>query len=205
MSKESLCACSGCFVQKARLFAVILATLCLQGINLDAIAAPDKDVAVIVHIKDGEVALDVNCFVRATPQQVWAVLTDYGNATRFISNLEKSEILSKNAETLVVAQKGKMGLGPFSVSLETVTEIRLAPFHGMQSRMLSGSMIHHESTTRLSPEESGTRIVYHADSNPNTWMPPLIGEALVAHEARERFSQLLDEILRRENSVEIGR
>ena len=192
------------FLLLMRSFAVVVATLLLQGICFDAIAAPDKEIEVGVDIKGNEVILDVNCFVRATPQQVWAVVTDYGNASRFISSLEKSEIVSRTDKMLVVSQKGRMGLGPFSVSLETITEIHLTPFERLQSRMLSGSMAYHESTTRLIQEGAGTRIVYHANSNPNVWMPPLIGHALVAHEARERFSQLLDEILRRRASSDAG-
>jgi hypothetical protein len=182
----------------------IAAVLFFGPICADAGAAPDKQIDIAVGIKGSEVTLDVDCFVLATPQEVWAVITDYGNATRFISNLEKSEIVSRSDDKLLVSQRGTMGLGPFSVTVEATNEIRLQPFEKLQSRMLKGSMRHHETTTRLSPEQGGTRISHHSESDPDIWIPPLIGRTLVMREARLRFSELLDEILRRKAAAHAG-
>lgn len=129
-------------------------------------------------------------------------MTDYGHATQFISNLERSTVLSRTNEIVLVSQKGTMGWGPFSVTLESVTEIRLTPFEKMQSRMISGNMKKYNGVTRLIPEGTGTRILYHVVSVPAVWIPPLIGRVLVEHETRERFQQLLDEILRRKALAE---
>ena len=174
---------------------VALALVCLFAI--DAQAEADKTVDVDVRMQGEEVIVDVNCYVRATPQEAWAVMTDYDHATEFISKLEKSVILSRTGDTLLVSQKGRMGYGPFSVPIETVTEIRLTPYERMQSRLISGNMKKSEGTTRLIPDATGTRIVYHLESIPETWVPPVIGHAIVEFETRARFGQLLDEILRR--------
>jgi hypothetical protein len=124
-------------------------------------------------------------------------MTDYDHATEFISKLEKSVILSRADDMLLVAQKGTMGYGPFSLMLDTVTEVRLTPYEKMHGRMLSGNMKKNESVTRLTADASGTRIDYHLESIPNVWLPPVIGRAMVAIETRARFRQLRDEILRR--------
>lgn len=182
---------------------VALALVCLFAI--DAQAEADKTVEVDVRMRGEEVIVDVNCHVRATPQEAWAVMTDYDRATEFISKLEKSVILSRSADTLVVSQKGRMGYGPFSVPIETVTEIRLTPHERMQSRLISGNMKKNDATTRLIPDATGTRIVYHLESIPETWVPPLIGRAIVEFETRARFGQLLDEILRRKTLAESKR
>ena len=152
-----------------------------------------------------EVFVDVNFHVRVTPQEAWAVMTDYDHATAFISKLEKSVILSRTDEMLLVSQKGTMGFGPFSLDLETVTEIRLTPFEKMQSRMISGNMKKSEATTRLIADASGTRVVFHLESIPDVWMPPIIGRALVEFEARARFRQLVEEMLRRKALSEAKR
>lgn len=152
-----------------------------------------------------EVFVDVNFHVRVTPQEAWAVMTDYDHATAFISKLEKSVILSRTDEMLLVSQKGTMGFGPFSLDLETVTEIRLTPFEKMQSRMISGNMKKSEATTRLIADASGTRVVFHLESIPDFWMPPIIGRALVEFEARARFRQLIEEMLRRKALSEAKR
>lgn len=144
-----------------------------------------------------EVFVDVRFHVPVTPQQAWAVMTDYDHATQFISKLEKSEILSRTADTLLVSQKGTMGWGPFSVPLETVVEVHLTPYETVRGHLVSGNMKKNESTTRLIADATGTRVVYHLESIPEVWIPPLIGRAMVEMETRARFKQLVEEILRR--------
>jgi len=114
-------------------------------------------------------------------------------------------ILSRTDQILLVSQKGTMGFGPFSVPIETVTEVRLTPYEKMHGRMLSGNLKKNESTTRLIADADGTRVVYHLESIPDVWLPPLIGRALVELETRARFRQLVAEILRRKALAESKR
>jgi hypothetical protein len=81
----------------------------------------------------------------------------------------------------------------------------LTPFEKMQSRMISGNMKKSEATTRLIADASGTRVVFHLESIPDVWMPPIIGRALVEFEARARFRQLVEEMLRRKALSEAKR
>ena len=194
---------SNCCPALRRLLSMLLALLCLFAAQAKADADPAIDVA--VRMQGGEVLVDVNFRVPVTPQEAWAVMTDYDHATEFISKLEKSVILSRTDETLLVSQKGTMGFGPFSVPIETVTEVRLTPYEGMQGRMVSGNMKKNESTTRLIAEAEGTRVLYHLESIPDVWLPPLIGRALVEFETRARFRQLVAEILRRKALSEAKR
>ena len=182
---------------------MVLALLWIFAGHAKADADPAIDVG--VRMQGDEVFVDVSFHVRVTPQEAWAVMTDYDHATDFISKLEQSLILSRTDEMLVVSQKGTMGWGPFSVPIETVTEVRLTPYEKMQGRMVSGNMKKNESTTRLIADASGTRVVYHLQSIPDVWMPPLIGRALVEFETRARFRQLVEEILRRKALSEAKR
>jgi len=183
------------------LIAVSLSCLFAFHANADS----DKAMEVAVRIQGGEAIVDANFHVRVTPQEAWAVMTDYDHATRFISKLDKSVILSRTGETLLLSQKGSMGFGPFSLTLETVSEIRLTPFEKMQARLISGNMKKNTATTRLIPDAAGTRIVYHMESIPDVWMPPIIGRALVEFEVRARFRQLVEEMLRRKALSEAKR
>ncbi len=183
------------------LIAAMLLCFFVPGVNADA----DKSIDVAVKIRGHEVIVDVEGYVRVTPQEAWSVMTDYDHAPRFISKLEKSVVLSRTSETLVVSQKGTMGVGPFSVSIETVTEIHLTPFEKMQSHLVSGNMKKNDAITRLIPDAAGTRIVYHLESIPDTWIPPVIGRALVEFETRARFDELFDEILRRKGLADTRR
>ena len=162
----------------------------------------ESDIGVRVHVDGDFVTVDVEFFVHATPEEAWAVMTDFDNATRFIGKLQESRIVSRTPETLVVSQKGTMGLGPFSVPLESVSEIRLKPIEKIQSRMISGNMKKNDSETVFLREPEGTRVVYHVESIPDVWIPPLIGRAMIEFETRSRFRQLVEEILRRKANPE---
>jgi len=176
---------------------------CLFAFHANADA--DKAIAVAVRIQGEEAIVDVNFHVRVTPQEAWAVMTDYDHATHFISKLEKSVILSRTDELLLVSQKGTMGIGPLSVTFQTVSEIRLTPFEQMQARLVSGNMKKNDATTRLVADATGTLIVHHMESIPDVWMPPIIGRALVEFETRARFRQLVEEMLRRKALSEAKR
>ena len=177
------------------LLLIALVFCCLAALH--AYADSDEAINVVVRMQGDEAIVDVNFHVRVTPQEAWAVMTDYEHAPRFISKLEKSVVLSRTDDVLLVSQKGSMGYGPFSMNLETVSEIRLTPFEKMQSHMISGNMKKNVGTSRLIPDATGTRIVCHLESIPDVWMPPIIGRMLVEFEARARFRQLMEEMLRR--------
>lgn len=193
-----------CFIFPRCVFVFALALVCLFAppANADAIASANpeagRSVEVRVQMRDDEVIVDVQCYVHATPQEVWAVMIDFDRAAEFVSKLERSVVQSRTDDTLVVSQKGWMGFGPFfSLTIETVTEVRLIPNEKMEGRLLSGNMKKNESTTKLLADGPGTRIYYHLESIPEVWVPPIIGRALVEYETRGRFEELLDEILRR--------
>ncbi len=197
MKSKELSILSRCHSALRYLLPLALALLCLFATRVNADADPDPPIEVGVRMQGEEVFVDVSFHVPATPQEAWAVMTDYDHATEFISKLEKSVILSRTDETLLVSQKGTMGWGPFSVPIETVTKVHLTPYREMQAHLVSGNMKKNESTTWLVADQNGTRVVYHLESIPEVWIPPLIGRALVEFETRARFRELLDEILRR--------
>ena len=185
------------------LLLIAVALLCLFALR--AHADSDEAIDVTVRIRGDEVIVDVNFHVRDTPQEAWAVMTDYDHATAFISKLERSVILWRSDQLLLVSQKGTMGYGPFSLTLDTVSEIRLTPFERMQARLVSGNMKKNDATTRLIADATGTRIVHHMESIPDVWMPPIIGRALVEFETRARFRQLVGEMLRRKALAEAAK
>ena len=159
------------------------------------------DINVRVKVDGPVVLVDVDFFVPASQQEIWAVITDFDHASRFIDKLHESRVISRGPGSMVVAQKGTMGFGPFSMQLETVSEISLIPYEKIQSRLISGNMKRLDADTTLFVETGGTRFVYRVQSIPDIWIPPLIGPAMIELEARHRFRQLVDEILRRKAAL----
>ena len=186
-------------VRCARTLLALSAALCLSVGHAEPASEPDIEVH--VEIVDDLVRIDTSFRVDATPQEAWAVLTDYDGATAFISDLDASLVLAREGDTMRVYQKGKAKFGPFSFPVESVREIRLSPFEATQSHLVSGSMKRLDVTTRLVPEGSGTRITNRTESIPDVWIPPIVGRLFIAHETRGKFRELRDEILRRKQAA----
>ncbi len=158
----------------------------------------DEGIEVKVQVAGGNVIVDLSLVVPATRQQVWAVLTDFDHMAGFISNLKESKVVSSSADTMKVFQRGSAKYGPLSFPFESTREMQLAPFDKIQSHMISGNMRKMEGTTQLVDEGVLTRIIYHTDSIPGVWIPPIVGKVFIEHEIREQFQQIRDEIIRRD-------
>ena len=171
-----------------------------------AYAEPQQEEAIEVKVQViGEtVIVDLNLVISATRQEVWAVLTDFDHMADFISNLKESWVLSASADTMKVFQRGSAKFGPISFPFESTREMRLDPFDKIRSRMLGGNMRKMEGTTQLIDEGARTRIIYHTDSIPGVWIPPLIGKSFIEHEIREQFLEIRNEIIKRKRAPSQG-
>lgn len=157
----------------------------------------DSDIAVTARDDGDIVHIDVSLYVGVSPREVWAVITDYDNAKKFISDLEYSHIEVRDADAIYVHQKGTAKLGPLRFPVESYRRIQLVPFERMETRLISGTMKKMDGRILLKAEGAGTRITSHTELIPDFWLPPFIGLFLVEHEAREKFGELRREMLRR--------
>lgn len=161
----------------------------------------DADIEVSVLVEDGNVSVDVHLPVAASRELVWAVLTDFAHMASFVSNVRASKVMSSQGNTLVIQQSGTAQYGPLSFDFDSIREVRLTPWDSIESRQISGNMRKMLGLTRLSEKDGMTLVDYHADSIPGNWIPPLLGKTFIAHEVREQFQQLRDEMLRRKQRL----
>jgi len=168
-----------------------------------AIAAPlpEEDIDVKVQINGETVIVDLSFVVLATRQQVWAVLTDFEHMSGFVSNLKESKVISSSEFSQKIFQRGSASYGPIDFPFESTREILLTPLAKIQSHMISGTMKQMDGTTQLIDEQGGTRIVFHTESVPGRWLPPIAGRHFIEHETREQFQEIRDEILKRNSSL----
>ena len=159
----------------------------------------DQDISVKVQVVGDNVIVDLTLTVPATRLQVWGVLTDFEHMAGFISNLKESKVISRSENTVNVFQRGSAQYGPVSFAFESTRELQLAPFDKIRSHLISGNMHKMEGLTQLLDEGGQTRIIYHTDSIPGVWIPPLVGKVFIEHETREQFQQMRDEIIRRKS------
>jgi carbon monoxide dehydrogenase subunit G len=162
-----------------------------------AAASPDLDVK--VQIVGEEIRTQASFFVRAPQQRVWEVITDYERAPEFTRDLEVSKVISRSGNGLRVFQKNQFRLGPFSIPVETVRDVRLVAPVRTESRLVSGSVKKYTAITELVPEAGGTRIVYRSFAVPGGALALLASDSYVKRETEAHFRELRTEILRREH------
>jgi hypothetical protein len=173
--------------------AVVLALVCAP-----AFAQPDeRDIAVHVQQDGSQIIVDVRLPVAATALETFAVATDYDHMASFVSNLESSRIIERAGNTLTIEQKGRASRGPLSFAFQNVREIVLTPPHEIRSRLVSGDLKASEFTTSVIDHGASAEIVNHGTFIPKTWVPPIIGPALIEAETRKQFAELRAEVLRR--------
>ncbi len=182
---------------RAKLCATALA---LAAVATGGIAAPGDElppVSVQVLKAGDSVVINASFSVPVPPKLAWDVLTDFNHMSNFISNVTFSSITEQHGNTLQVAQKGAANSGPLSFSFNSIRAIELKPFERITSHVISGSMKKLDGTTTLRAEGNGTRVVYHADSIPDTYVPPLIGPKFIESETRHQFEEMRIEMMRR--------
>lgn len=160
----------------------------------------DQDMDVKVRIDGDDVLVDVNFAVPAPARVVWGVLTDFDHMASFITNVQSSKVTERSGNTMQVSQKGVAKHAMMTFPFESVREIQLFPYEKILSHMVSGTMRKMEGDTHLIGEGEQTRVVYHADTVPGVWIPPVLGKVFIEHETREQFQEIRDEILKRKQS-----
>lgn len=166
-------------------------------------AATERDLDVQIHIVEGEIQSQAVLFVRASPQRVWEVITDYERAPEFTRDLKVSRIVARTGNTMRVLQRSQVRFGPFTVPVETVREVRLLAPTRVEGRLVGGASLRkYDSITELVPFGGGTRIVYRSQAIPESALASLAGESFVKRETESRFRDLRAEILRREHVAE---
>ena len=186
------------------LLAALACTLTCAAVPA-AHAQSDRDLDVQVQIVGDEVQSTATLFVRASQQRVWDVISDYERAPEFTRDLQVSKVISRSGNTVRVMQKNQVRVGPFSVPVETVRDVKLQAPVKMDARLVSGSMKKYDSSTELVPENGGTRIVVRSQAVLNPLLAGFATESFVKREAESRLKELRSEIMRREHVASAAR
>ena len=186
-----------------KVFTTFLLTLCIFSLCF-ADTPQDNSIEVVVEQSGETINITTNSYVLATPQETWAVLTDYAHMAEFLPNLQSSQIISAPGESLRVEQKGTTRFGLLHFSFESVRQVDIKPYDTIESHAVSGNMRKLDGTTQLTQEGAGTHIQYKAVAIPDFWMPPLIGKTFIKSQLEEQFQGMIKEILRRKMAANGG-
>jgi len=148
--------------------------------------------------QDGDVYIVDTVIIAPVPlSDAWSVLTDFDGMARFVPNLTESRIIDRSGNRVTVQQKGMARFGLFRFAFESVRELELVANEVVRSRQISGAMRTAQSQTKFLEAGGATRITYHAELEPGTWLPGFISRGFIAHEVREQFEAIANEMVRR--------
>jgi ribosome-associated toxin RatA of RatAB toxin-antitoxin module len=167
---------------------------------LAATACDAQDIQVHVQRHGETVIVDVDAHMPGPLREVWAVFTDYENMASFISNLTASKVLAKRNDTLEVMQSGQTKVGFMTFGFEAVRAVELVPMKEIRSSLVSGDFKAYASTTSMAPATGGTRVRHHGEYVPKSWLPPLIGPAVIERETHKQYQEFAAEIERRNSA-----
>lgn len=175
-----------------------LARLALvAGLCGPAIHAAAQEIDVRVERRGETVVIDVEALVAAPVQDAWAVLTDYEHMASFVSNLKSSTVISRDGNSLEVAQSGETKVAFMHFSFAVVRAVELVPMQEIRSKLSKGDFKSYESTTRIVDQRTQVLILHHGEYVPKSWLPPMVGTAVIRAETRKQYGEFLAEILRR--------
>lgn len=145
--------------------------------------------------------IQVQGFVHATPQQTWAVLTDYARLPEFVPDLLSSRLLSHSNTETIIEQQGRAGFLFMRQAIQVVVRVTEQPFSSIDVTLLSGNMKHYSSHWELAPlaPDGGTRIDYRGTLEPDFYVPLLLGRALVQRHVQTMLAAVVAEVERRAN------
>jgi hypothetical protein len=158
-----------------------------------------QETTVRVERNGDAVVVDVDAHMPGTLRETWAVFTDYENMASYISNLTASKVVAKKEHTLEVMQAGSTKVGFMTFGFEAVRAVDLLPMHEIRSSLVSGDFKAYTSTTSLSPTGNGTRVRHHGEYVPKSWLPPLVGPAIIERETKKQYGEFAAEIERRKS------
>lgn len=155
--------------------------------------------AMEVRVEDNVIIVNVSFLVPATLTETWAVLTDYDHMADFLPYVEQSKVISGTNEQFLVEQNGKVFLGPFSFSYESIREVTLIPHQEIRYRLISGNFRKLNGQTQLISSGDETLIVHYGESIPIISMPRSIVVAMTKRATLDQLENIKREILKRKN------
>lgn len=178
---------------------VFLATCC--GASAAQVSSqPAIDVEVQRSRVDSDTYFDIraSAFTHATPERVWQLLTNYEQQSDYVPNLTAAHVLARSGNEVILEQDGRGGFFFFRrrVHLQ-VRVVERAPGN-IDVTLISGDMKRYSAHWQLAPAgqngEFGTRIDYGGTLEPDFFVPPLIGNAIVKADVQRMLSAVVDQL-----------
>lgn len=154
-------------------------------------------VAVEVTERGGVYTVNGQFEVAAAPAGAWRVITDYDGLGAVVPDMRSRVIARSGPHAARVAQETTTRLWAFSATHRVVLEVAEEPHHRVRfTDVEKRDFLAYEGAWKLEPAGARTRVRYEARVQPR-FMPPAVGEAVMASTVRQLLTRLRDEVERR--------
>src|SRR5262245_64001974 len=163
--------------------------------HLLALAAADVTVETVRRGEAIEVSAQAD--LHADVFTAWEVLTDYDRYASFIPDLAVSRVVTRDARSAIVEQKGEARLLALRFPLEVRLAVSETPYRSVRSRAIAGNFRELQGLYELAPIPGGLRLVYSGRMVLGEEPPGLIDATVVRLNVARQFEALVREIERR--------
>ncbi len=163
-------------------------------------AAGTLEVTVLRQRVSGGAFFEVHAsgFAHASIEHAWQLLTDYERQSDYVPNLTSAKIISRNGNEVTLDQDGRGGFFFFKRPVHLHVHIVETPKLTIDVALLSGDMKRYTAHWQLTAVDvggdGGTRIDYGGNLEPDFFVPPLIGNAILQNDVRKMMMAVIDEI-----------
>ena len=165
--------------------------------STDTTQAGEHEIAVQVRKEHTTYEISFEFTVPATIEQTWSVLSDFEHMAQILSNMDSSNVVSRDGNRIMVAQTSHGKIGPIQVSVDGLREIVLNPPTEIHSHLVKGDLRASDFTTTLYAEGALTRVAVQGKLVVAPWVGLALSADKVAAQTRQQYQELRDEILRR--------
>ncbi|MES2018767.1 MAG: SRPBCC family protein [Pseudomonadota bacterium] len=155
-------------------------------------AAPD---VVVKRVDvDGAQVFEVaaNGNVKAAPGAVWKVLTDYESMPEFVPDLNKTKILSRTGNRVIIEQSGVARFLFLSRTIHLIVQAAEEPMSAIDISLVTGDMKVYSCRWEISAlPDGGTRVVYSGKLVPKFYVPGMLGANIIRRDIERMMAAVL--------------
>ena len=156
---------------------------------------PSYQTSVKVERNGGVFEIEARTRIAADPAVAWAVLTDYDGYAEFVPGMITSHHISE--QPLRIKQEGEFGMLFLRKRVVSTLEVQEEPPSIVRFHAVDGNLRRLETVVRITRDNGHTILIYRSTIEPEFWVPPLFGSALVRRDIRAKLNAVADEIERR--------
>lgn len=177
----------------ARLFLAALLVFCGS-----AMAQSPKSEVVVKRVNtNGEQVFEVTASgsVKAAPEAVWKVLTDYERMPEFVPDLEKTKVVSRTGNRVIIEQSGVARFLFLSRAIHLIVQAAEEPLTSIDISLVTGDMKVYSCRWQMTAlPEGGTRIDYSGKMVPKFYVPGMLGSNIIRRDIERMMSAVLQRL-----------